>query len=86
MEDQEYVEMAPDKRPQDPTFDGAGWSFELLDHGGEYPDTMPQAIRATDAQGRSCVYVPVTMNGHVVDSDCIEPVPAEELGLPRNIF
>lgn len=86
MEDQEYAEMPPDKRPQDPSFDGDGWSFELLDHGGEYPDTMPQAIRATDAQGRSCIYVPVTVNGHVVDTDSIEPVPAEELGLPRNIF
>jgi hypothetical protein len=24
-----------------------------LEHGGEYPDDMPQAIRGTDPQGRS---------------------------------
>lgn len=48
--------------------DGKGWMFETLEHGGKYPDTMPQAIRATDAQGRSCIYVPVTENGRVVES------------------
>jgi hypothetical protein len=39
-----------------------------MEHGGEYPDMMPQAIVATDAEGRSCVYVPVRVNGEVVDS------------------
>jgi hypothetical protein len=29
--------------------------------------TMPQAIKLTDAVGRSCVYVPITQNGRVVD-------------------
>jgi hypothetical protein len=29
---------------------------------------MPQAVRITDAEGRSCLYVPVTVNGMVVDS------------------
>ena len=43
--------------------------FEALDHGGEYPDTMPQAIRLTDQLGRTCLYVPVTQNGKVVDPD-----------------
>ncbi len=63
-------EMAPEKRPQDPTFDERGWTFKLLEHGGEYPDAMPQAIRATDAPGRSCnlYYVPVREDGRVVDS------------------
>jgi hypothetical protein len=28
------------------------------EHGGEYPDTMPQAIEVTDAEGRTRVYVP----------------------------
>ena len=46
-----YRELPPERRPQDPTGDGAGWTFELLEHGGEHPDAMPQAIRATDAQG-----------------------------------
>jgi hypothetical protein len=44
--------LPPDRRPQDPNLDGAGLIFEALDHGGEYPDTMPQAIRLTDAQMR----------------------------------
>jgi hypothetical protein len=44
--------MPPDKRPQDRSLDGAGMTFETLDHGGEYPDTMPQAIRVTDPLGR----------------------------------
>lgn len=59
--------MAPDRRPQDPTGDGAGWTFEPVEHGGEYPDTMPQAIIARDALGRSCVYIPVQENGRVVE-------------------
>jgi hypothetical protein len=63
-----YEEMTPDKRPQDSDMDGEGWTFELLDHGGEYPDAMPQAIRATDPQGRQCMYVPITVEGKVVDS------------------
>ena len=39
-----------------------------MEHGGEYPDTMPQAIKLIDAEGRSCIYVPITQNGKVVDS------------------
>jgi hypothetical protein len=39
-----------------------------MEHGGEYPDTMPQAIRLIDAEGRSCIYVPITQDGRVVDS------------------
>jgi hypothetical protein len=31
-----------------------------MEHGGEYPDTMPQAIRLVDAEGRSYIYVPIT--------------------------
>jgi hypothetical protein len=61
--------LSPDKRPQDPHLNGTGLQFETLDHGGEYPDDMPQAIRLIDALGRSCLYVPVTQNGRVVDSD-----------------
>jgi hypothetical protein len=48
--------------------DGTGLRFETMEHGGEYPDTMPQAINLIDAEGRSCIYVPVTQNGKVVDS------------------
>ena len=48
--------------------DGSGLRFETMDHGGEYPDDMPQAIKLTDSEGRSCIYVPITQDGKVVDS------------------
>jgi hypothetical protein len=54
-----FAQMTPDKRPQDPHMDGTGLRFETMDHGGEYPDTMPQAIKLIDAEGRSCIYVPI---------------------------
>lgn len=63
-----FEELPADRRPQDPIMDGTGLTFETLEHGGEYPDTMPQAIRVTDSQGRSCVYMPVKVDGKVVDS------------------
>ena len=50
-----FAEMTPDKRPQDPHLDGTGLRFETMEHDGEYPDTMPQAIKLIDAEGRSCV-------------------------------
>jgi hypothetical protein len=62
-----FAPLAPEQRPQDPELDGSGLRFETMDHGGEYPDQMPQAIRLVDAEGRSCVYVPVMQNGRVVD-------------------
>jgi hypothetical protein len=64
--------MSPEGRPQDPTGDGAGWTFQTLEHGGEFADDMPRAIRATDAECRSCIYVPLRENGRVVDSICFE--------------
>jgi hypothetical protein len=60
--------LTAEKRPQDPHLDGTDLRFETLDHGGEYPDTMPQAIKVIDDEGRSCIYVPITQNGKVVDS------------------
>jgi hypothetical protein len=63
-----FAELPPEKRPQDPLLDGTGLRFETLDHGGEYPDTMPQAIKLTDAESRSCIYVPIAQDGRVVDS------------------
>ena len=60
--------LPPDRRPQDPNLNGAGLRLETLDHGGEYPDTMPQAIRLTNQLGRTCLYVPITQNGKVVDA------------------
>jgi hypothetical protein len=63
-----FYGLAADKRPQDPHLDRTGLRFETLDHGGEYPDTMPQAVKLIDAEGRSCIYAPITQNGKVVDS------------------
>jgi hypothetical protein len=63
-----FAVMTPDQRPQDPQMNGTGLRFETQEHGGEYPDTMPQGIKLTDAEGRSCTYVPITQDGKVVDS------------------
>ena len=63
-----FAELTSEQRPQDPNMDGTGLCFETLEHGGEYPDTMPQAIKLIDAEGRSCIYVPITQRGKVVDS------------------
>jgi hypothetical protein len=74
-----FAEMTPEKRPQDTHMDGTGLRFETLDHGGEYSDTMPQAIKLVDAEGRSCIYVPITQNGKVVDCQGYSFDPEDEL-------
>jgi hypothetical protein len=53
-------------RPQDTYGEGRDWKFETLEHGGDEPDNMPQAIRATDTAGRWAVYVPLTRRGKIV--------------------
>jgi hypothetical protein len=63
-----FALLTPEKRPQDPHLNGRDLRFETMEHGGEYPDTMPQAIKLIDAAGRSCIYVPITQDGKVVDS------------------
>jgi hypothetical protein len=73
-----FKELLPERRPQDPNLDGYGLTFETLDHGGEYPDTMPQAIRLIDAEGRSCLYDPIAQHGKVVDSEAYDFEPEEE--------
>ena len=73
-----FAQMTPDKRPQDPHMDGTSLRFETLDHGGEYPDTMPQAIKLVDAEGRSCIYVPVMQDGKVVGSQGYEFDPEDD--------
>ena len=70
--------MTPEKRPQDPHLDGGGLRFETMDHGGEYPDTMPQAIKLIDAEGRSSIYAPITRHGKVVDSQGLMLDPEDE--------
>ena len=64
----QFAELTPDKRPQDPHMNGAGLRFEAMEHGKEYPDTMTQAIKLIDAEGRSAIYVPIMQDGKVVDS------------------
>ena len=73
-----FAQLTPEKRPQDPELDGTGLRFETMEHGGEYPDTMPQAIKMTDAEGRSCVYVPITQDDKVVHSHGFIFDPEEE--------
>jgi hypothetical protein len=63
-----FRELPPENRPQDPSLDGTGLRFETMEHGGEFPDTMPQAIKLIDAEGHSCIYVPITQYDKVVDS------------------
>jgi hypothetical protein len=51
-----FVPVKPKDRPQDPSGDAVGWTFKTLEHDDM---SMPRAIRATDPQGRSCVYVTI---------------------------
>jgi len=60
----ECDELPPERRPQDP---GLDLKFETLEHGGDYSDAMPQAIRVTDAEGRSCLYFPARLEGKVIN-------------------
>jgi hypothetical protein len=62
------ADITPENRPQDWQTDGTGLRCETMEHGGEYPDTMPQAIKLVDAERRSCIYVPISQDGNVVDS------------------
>lgn len=43
-----YEPMPERCRPQDPSGDGTGLIFETIEHGGEYPDMMPRAIRVAE--------------------------------------
>jgi hypothetical protein len=65
------------QRPQSHSLDGRELSFETLEHGGEYPDDMPQAIRVIDPQGRSAIYRPIMEDGKVVDSKGLTLEPAD---------
>jgi len=63
---QPFDELTPEMRPQDNHGDGRDWRFETSEHGGDEPDNMPQAIKATDATGRRAIYVPLTRGGKIV--------------------
>ena len=63
---QPFDELTPEMRPQDTFGDGRDWKFETLEHGGDEPDNMPRAIRASDASGRWATYIPLTLGGKIV--------------------
>ena len=73
-----FKSLAPEDRPQDPSLDGTSLRFEVIEHGGEIDDAMPQAIKVTDALGRSCIYVPLMQDGHVVDSRALAAYPDDD--------
>lgn len=47
-----FAQLTPERCPQDLHMNGTGLRFETLEHGSEYPDTMPQATKLVDAEGR----------------------------------
>jgi hypothetical protein len=75
---QQDADVFSDERPRDETMEGKGLRFEPLVYGGEHADRMPQQVRVTDAQGRSCFYAPVKVDGRVVESKGFELVPASD--------
>jgi hypothetical protein len=72
----EYEELTPEKRPQDRPRNGGQLEFTTLEHGGEYPDTMPQALKVADRRGRACTYVPTAAIGRVIGTNGL-PLPPE---------
>jgi hypothetical protein len=55
-----FAELTPDKRPQD------GLRFETMEHGGKYPDTMPQAIKLTRPIRESAVFGRIDAAAHLL--------------------
>ena len=76
---QPFEELTPEMRPQDTYGDGRDWTFRTGEHGGDEPDNMPQTIKATDAAGRSAIYVPLTRGGKIVVP---RPCSADDHGSP----
>ena len=62
-----FAELTPENRPQDPHMDGTALASKRWSTAG-VSRPMPQAVKLIDAQGRSCVYVPISQDGRVVDS------------------
>jgi hypothetical protein len=55
-----FMPLSIEERPHDGTGTAKGWSFKTLEHDEH---TFPHAIEATDAQGRSAIYVPLKRRG-----------------------
>jgi len=66
---QNFRDLTETMRPQDFHGDGTGLRFETGEHGGDYPDNMPQVITLTDAEGRWAMYVPLRVGGKIVVSE-----------------
>jgi hypothetical protein len=58
-----------------------GYKVKTLEHGGEYPDTMPQAIEVSDSEGRKALYVPLLRDGKVVRSTGIVDALKSVMGM-----
>lgn len=57
-----FSEAKPEDLPRDPLENATGWSLKTLEHGQHM---FPAAIEATDAEGRSCIYVPMDFAGKI---------------------
>jgi hypothetical protein len=57
-----FTPLPIEERPHDGTGLAKGWTFKTLEHDAH---TFPHAIEATDAQGRSAVYVPLKRRGRI---------------------
>jgi hypothetical protein len=68
----DYEHFAQEKRLEDVGQTAEGWKFETLEH-----DEMnfPPVIRATDAEGRSCLYVAYGPDGSAIDIKNVEIKP-----------
>lgn len=71
----EVEDLPPDSRPQDTALDGTALKFRTLEHGGDYPDTMPQAIEVEDPAGRKAIYVPFRVDGDAMAMRIVGRVP-----------
>ncbi|MDQ1470562.1 MAG: hypothetical protein QOJ99_2042 [Bryobacterales bacterium] len=65
----DYEPFPPEKRLEDHSQTAEGWKFETLEHDEM---TFPPVIRATDAQGRSCLYVAFGPEGGAIDIKKVE--------------
>jgi hypothetical protein len=63
-----FAALTVEKRTKDPHMTGPVYASRPRNSAGEFPDTVPQAIKLIDAKGRSCIYVPISQDGNVADS------------------
>jgi hypothetical protein len=57
-----FTMLLIEERPHDATRTARGWSFKTLEHDEHM---FPHAIKATDARGRSAIYVPLKRRGKI---------------------